>query len=234
MALKTKPKKFLIFDAGPIISLTMNGLLDILEKFKTHCSKQGIEFVITPEVKKEVIDKPLGIKKYGLEGVKVKNLLDKGVLVLSSEFVSNQALQKQTKQILKQVNSAFIDRKMKQKINLIQEGEASCLAFAKLCSCENIIAVDERTTRMIAEAPEKLIKLMEKKLHTSLDVNISKLTDFKKLRFIRSSEILYMAYKKELFDMKKDKILLDALLYGVKFKGAAISSREIEDIKKFA
>jgi hypothetical protein len=32
--------------------------------------------------------------------------------------------------------------------------------------------------------------------------------------------------------MKKDRNLLDALLYGLKFKGAAISGKEIEEIKK--
>ncbi len=33
---------------------------------------------------------------------------------------------------------------------------------------------------------------------------------------------------------KKDKELLDALLYGVKFKGCAISSVEIEEMKRLA
>ena len=45
-------------------------------------------------------------------------------------------------------------------------------------------------------------------------------------------ENLWLAYKKNLIPVKKNKELLDALLYGVKFKGAAISSVEIEEMKK--
>jgi len=223
-----KPKKFLIFDAGPIISLTMNGLLPILEKLKQNFDG---EFVITPDVEKEVVDRPLKIKKYALEGVKVQNLVEKGVLVLSSKFVANSALNKETKRILRVANSSFQDEKIGEKIKLIQDGEASILAFSNLCKCDNVIVIDERTTRMLTEAPEKLEHLMEKKLHTSIDANFNSLKELSKFKFIRSAELLYVAYKKDLIGLKKDKILLDALLYGVKFKGTAISSREIEKIK---
>ena len=224
-----KPKKFIIFDAGPIISLTMNGLLGVLARLKNNFNG---EFIITPTIKKEVIDKPLTIKKYELEGVKVKNLLDKGVLTLSSKFISNNQLSQKTKQIMEYANSLF--RANGEKINLIHEGEASCLAFSTLCGCDSVIVIDERTTRMLTEAPENLKKIMEKKLHTAIEVNHKDLKEFKDFRFIRSSELLYIAYKRDLFDLTKDKVLLDALLYGVKFKGAAISSHEIEEIKKLA
>ncbi|MAH51129.1 hypothetical protein CMI37_35255 [Candidatus Pacearchaeota archaeon] len=224
-----KPKKFLVFDAGPIISLTMNGLLPILEKLKKEFDG---EFVITPDVKKEVVDRPLKIKKYALEGVKVSHLIEKGVLVLSSKFVSDSVLNREAKKILKSVNSAFRDEKTGDKIGLIHEGEASLLAFANLCKCNNVIVIDERTTRMLTEAPEKLEHLMEKKLHTDIDADIDKLKELERFKFIRSAELLYVAYKKNLFELKKNKVLLDALLYGVKFNGAAISSREIEKIKK--
>ena len=226
---KTTPKKFLIFDAGPIISLTMNGLLPVLEKLKQNFDG---EFIITPSVKKESVDRPLKIKKYSLEGVKVQNLIDKKVLVSSSDFVPNSALNRETKRILRVVNSSFRDDKINEKINLIQQGEAECLAFSNLCKCDNVIVIDERTTRMLTEAPDKLEHLMEKKLHTSIHADLDSLKELSEFKFIRSAELLYVAYKKDLIGLKKDKTLLDALLYGVKFKGAAISSREIEKIKK--
>ena len=75
---------------------------------------------------------------------------------------------------------------------------------------------------------------MEKKLHTPLDPNLSLLEGMKKFKFIRSAELLYIAYKKDLIGVKKEKELLDALLYGVKFKGCAISSVEIEEMKKLS
>ena len=229
-----KPKKFLIFDAGPIISLTMNGLLPILEKLHTEFEKKGGEFVITPDVKKEVVERPLKIKKYALEGVKIKALVDKGVLNLSSEYISSSLLNRETKNMLKLVNSSFRAERTKENIKLIQDGEASCLAFSKLCKCENVIVVDERITRMLTEAPENIKALMQRKLSTKIHMYNQNLKLLKNFKFIRSAELMYIAYKKNLFDLKKDKTLLDALLYGVKFKGAAISSQEIREIKEMA
>lgn len=221
--------KYLIFDAGPIISLTMNGLLPILEKLKKVFNG---EFIITPQVKYEVIERPSKTKRYELESVMVQNLIDKGILTLSNKIVSNNLLEKETKNILKITNSIFTSEKPREKINLIQNGEASCLAFAKLCKCENLIVVDERTTRMITESPDELRKLMERKLHTKIIADKSKIKNLKNFKFIRSAELLFIAYKKNLFEMKKDKQLLDALLYSVKFKGTAISSKEINEIKQ--
>lgn len=108
------------------------------------------------------------------------------------------------------------------------------MAFSKLCGADNLIIIDERTTRMISESPENLESMMEKKLHMPLDSELSLITELKKFKFIRSTEFLFIAYKKDLLPVKKSKELLDALLYGVKFKGAAITKEEIESMKKLA
>lgn len=221
------PKKFLIFDAGPLISMTMAGLLDVLEKLKENFDG---EFVITPTVKKEVVDRPLKIKKYALEGVKIQDLLDRKILRLSSDFVSNSSLSKKRNEILKRINSAFISDENK-KIELIHSGEAECLAFSKLCGVKNLIVIDERTTRLVAEAPGKLENLMEKKLHTKIEV-VGNFDFVKDVKFVRSAELMFLAYKKNLFEMKKSKTLLGAVLYGLKFNGTAISSDEIEEMKR--
>jgi len=112
--------------------------------------------------------------------------------------------------------------------------------------------IDERTTRMLTEAPENLEKMMERKLHMPLDAELSLLKELRDFKFIRSAELLYVAFKKDLVlsarnsvpsklgtskevpfpSGKKSKDLLDALLYGVKFKGCAISSVEIEEMKR--
>jgi len=85
---------------------------------------------------------------------------------------------------------------------------------------------------MLTEAPQNLEGMMEKKLHTPLEAELPLLNSLKNFKFIRSSELLFVAYKKGLIPIKKDKELLDALLYGVKFKGTAISSNEIEEMKR--
>jgi len=224
-----KPGKFLIFDAGPIISLTMNGMLDVLERLRLRFHG---EFIITPQVRKEVVEKPLMIKKYELEALKVQNLIDKNVLTISSKFVSNNVLTKKTHEFMKKANSIFqADR---QNIGIIQEGEASCLAFSELCKCENVIVADERTIRLLAESPENLGHLMEKKLHTKINADMKKINEFKNFRFIRSSELLYFAYKNNFLLLKKSKVLLDAVLYAVKFAGTSISSKEIAEMKEMA
>ncbi|MCH7850813.1 MAG: hypothetical protein IH845_04185 [Nanoarchaeota archaeon] len=221
--------KYLIFDTGPIISLTMAGMLTTLEKLK------GVfdgEFILTPSVKFEVIDRPSKIKKYKLESIQVQNLIDKGIFKMSTEFVTDQKLDSETKKILKTTNGIIRETNGGKKVTIIHKGEASCLAFSNLCKADNVIVVDERTTRLITEAPRNLEKLIEKKVHMKVSATLSLLEGYKKYKFIRSSELLYIAFKKDLLGMKKNKDLLDALLYAVKFNGAAISVQEIEEMKR--
>jgi len=221
--------KYLIFDAGPIISMTMNGMLPIIEKLK------GVfdgEFVLTPAVKHEVVDRPMKIKKFKLEALQVQDMISRGVFKMSGDIIPDQKLDKETKKIKKVSNSVLRATHSKEKISIIHEGEASCLAFASLCGADNAIVIDERTTRMLTEAPNDLERMMEKKLHTPLDADLGLIEGLKKFKFIRSAELLFVAYKKGLVPIKGSKDVLDALLYGVKFKGCAISSGEIEEIKR--
>jgi hypothetical protein len=218
--------KFLIFDAGPLISLALSGMLGILEKIKS----KEIEFVITPQVKKEVIDRAMQIKKYKLEAVRVSNLLEKGILKISSDFIKDEELFKETTNCINL--SKKLIRAGKERISIIQEGEASCLAFSKLIGKENLIVIDERTTRMVSESIENLKNLMIKKLHMDIQINKKDLEYFKTFRYIRSSELIFLAFKRGLIDLKKDKETLDALLYSLKFRGTAISSREIEKMEE--
>ncbi len=241
--------KYLIFDAGPIISLTLNGMLPIIEKLKEVFDG---EFILTPDVKREVVDRPMKIKKFKLEALQVQSLIDRGIFRMSRDFVSNQKLDKEMKKVIKNANGVLRTTSTGEKISIIHNGEAACLAFASLCKCDNVIVIDERTTRMLTEAPQNLEKMMERKLHTPLSANLNLIKGMKNFKFIRSAELLYIAYKKDLIGTvsnnvpsktetknlnpinKKNKEWLDALLYGVKFKGCAISSVEIEEMKKLA
>ncbi len=223
--------KYLIFDAGPIISLTLNGMLPVVEKLEKIFDGK---FIITPAVKKEVVDRPMKIKKFKLEALQVRNLIEKGVFTMSSEIISDNKLDRETKKILKIANGVLRTKSTGEKISIIHSGETACLAFASLSKEECVIVIDERTTRMLTEAPNNLERMMERKLHIPLDSNLKLLNELKKFKFIRSAELLFIAYKKNLIDAKKEKDLIDALLYSVKFKGCAISSDEIEEMKKLA
>ena len=66
--------KYLIFDSGPLINFALNGLLPLLKKLKKEFKG---EFLITKEVKNEIIDYPQNIKRFELEALQLKQLLKK-------------------------------------------------------------------------------------------------------------------------------------------------------------
>jgi len=222
--------KAIIFDSGTLISFSMNGLLEIIRDLKKIFTGK---FLITQDVKKELVDKPIKIKRFELEALKLKQLIDEGILSFSSSLgIKDNDITVKTNEILKHVNEIF--KTNKGPVKIIDRGEASCIALSKILSEKNIkhiLAVDERTTRMLVENPESTKSYLEKKLHTKINVDKKSLKYFKGIKVIRSPELVYVAWKKGLIKMKSLQAL-DALLYAVKFKGASISGDEIEQIKK--
>ena len=84
---------------------------------------------------------------------------------------------------------------------------------------------------MLCERPENLRDLFQRKLHTRINSKKENFKLFKGFNFIRSTELIYVAYKKGIIKMN-DGLVLDALLYAMKFKGCAVSDYEISEIKK--
>jgi predicted nucleic acid-binding protein len=218
--------KYLIFDAGPLINFSMNNSLDILRKLKKEFPGK---FLITEKVKEEVIDYPKGIKKFEYNALLLEVLLNEKVIELPNfngegkeEYIG------MTNHIENLANSTF--RSQNRNIHLIDSGEASSLALSMMIKEPNVVAIDERTTRMLCENPENLRKLMQKKLHTEIRANKKNYDFFKKFKVIRSTELVYIANKKHLFELKSSQVL-DAALYAMKYKGCSVSEREIEEIK---
>lgn len=225
--------KVLIFDAGPLINFSMNGLLYIIESLKKNFNGK---FIITEAVKYEVVDRPVKIQRFELEALRVQSLLDKKVIELPSSLnISKQELDKKTYDLMKNANS-LLQNKGK-KIEIVSKGEMSSLALSSILSergIENIIALDERTTRLLSESPKELEDLISKKTHKHIKLSSSdknQFSDFKDFKFIRSTELAYVAYKKGLLNIKSDKAL-EAVLYATKFKGSSISWDEIKALKK--
>jgi hypothetical protein len=223
-------KKAMIFDAGPLISLSMNGLLGELQKLKKIFNGS---FLITEQVKAEVIDKPLKIKYFELEALKVQQLLEEKVLEMADSYgINNSLISTKTQDIMDIANGIFMSSN--NKMNIMQLGEASCLALSKILyekGVENVIVIDERTTRMLVEKPENLKDLLERKLHTKIILVKKDFQNFKGFKIIRSVELIYVAWRKNLIDLKKGNVL-DALLYALKFKGCSVSDDEIDEIKR--
>lgn len=222
--------KAVVFDSGTLINLSLNGLLYILEGMKKEF---GGKFLITEQVKYEVIDRPMGILKFELGALRVKALLDSGVLELpESVNISSKLINDRTGDYMNSANHVLEFKG--QPVSIVSSGEMSCLALsAELTEkgVENIISIDERTTRVLCEEPKNLEKIMSAKLHQRLQTDLSKLKMFSNFRFIRTSEFVYVAFKKGIISIE-DKKALEALLYATKFKGASISFEEVDQLKK--
>ncbi len=217
--------KSLIFDAGPLINFSMNGSLYILEKLKGEFDG---EFLITKEVKQEIIDTPLTIKRFELEALQLKSLYDRGIIKLA-DITPQQVdeLRKKRDEIMNAANTTF--KTKKRDIHLVDKGESAVLALSSIIK-PSLIVIDERTTRILCENPENLKKLLEKKLHMSIAANKKNYSYFNEYKIIRSTELAYLAYKKGFFDIK-DSRALEAMLYALKYRGCSISEVEINEIK---
>ncbi len=222
-------KKAIIFDAGTIINFSMNSLLDLFKDLKKIFNGK---FLITEDVKYEVVKRPLHVKKFELSALRVQKIIKDGILELPDSIgVNHEEIDKRTKELLDVSNSTFIARKP---IHLIDKGEASCLALSEILSrrgIKNVIAIDERTTRMLCESPENLRELLESKLHTKIKAKKQNFLEFDKFKIIRSTELAYIAYKNKLINIGNGN-LLDALLYAIKYKGCSVSRDEIEQLKR--
>ena len=225
--------KAIIFDASTLISISMNGLVDEFKELKKIFNGK---FIITKEVKEEVIDRPIKIKRFELEALRVKQMLDEKTLEMPNSLgIDDSEISKETENFLNHANAIF--KSSRGEVKIIHLGEASCLALSKILrekNIENVLGIDERTTRMLIEKPQNLKNLLEKKMHTKITLVKENFNFFKGFKVIRSIELMYVAYKKGLVKIKDGNLVLDAILYALKFKGASISGDEIEEIKKIA
>lgn len=222
----------IIFDSSTLISLAMNGLLPELKNLKEIFNGK---FMITKEVRYEIIDKPLTIKKFELEALKLKQLLDDKILEMPKSFGIDEALiTKKSNEIMNIANTTFQARE--RDIHLMDIGESSCLVLGRILDekkIKNVLAVDERTMRMFVEKPENLGSLLQNKLHTRINFKRENFKYFKGFKIIRSAELVYIIYKKNLTKLKNGSVL-DALLWAVKFKGCSISDKEIQEIENLS
>ncbi len=224
--------KSLIFDTGPVISLATNNLLWILEPLRKQFNGK---FFITESVKKELVDRPLEIKKFKFEAIQVEKLIENGVL----EVIDNSIIREETQKLLNAANEIFsaFDNYMR----IVQYAEMSVIAAAININADSIV-VDEKTTRFLIENPKMIVEILKKTLHTSIRINENNLKDFKNkaknIKTIRSIELVTVAYEHGLLNNYITKLpdakrnLLESVLWGVKLNGCAVSKEEIEQIVK--
>ena len=221
----------LFFDAGPIISLVMSRLDWLLPLLK---EKFGGHFYITPSVKKELVERPIGIKRFEFEALQVLKHIREGTLELYEDVSESRA-----KQLQVVANSSF---KIKGKrMDIIQSGEMESVVAA-MKTGSNTIVMDERTLRLFIEDNKQMEKLLEIRFKNPVETNTQKRDLFseqlKSIKIIRSIELVAVAYKMGLLDSYLPKLrggkekLLDSVLWATKYNGCAVTQDEIEKIKE--
>ena len=147
--------KAIVFDSGTLITFTMTGMLDVLQRLRLLFPGR---FFITHAVKEEVIMRPLNVHRFELDALRVQQLLEKGVLELPPVADTDTSeLQSRAHALLEKANHAMQIRGSW--VNLVSEAEMSCLALAALLErrgTQALIAIDERTTRLLCEKPRAL------------------------------------------------------------------------------
>ncbi len=224
--------KAIFFDTGPIISLVMSRLGWILPRLK---EQYGGKFYITPAVKRELVERPLEIKRFEFEALQVMKLIREGVLE-----VYNEVPMPKVRKLKLLANSAF---KIQNKtMDVIQEGELEAVTSALEIGAEAVV-MDERTLRLLIEDSIRMQKLLEMRFHREVAVDSTKIKEFSqvfnKLKIIRSIELVGVAYELGLLDsyvpdIKNGRnILVDSVLWATKYNGCAVTEPEIEELEKY-
>ena len=224
--------KSIVFDTGPIISLTTNNLLGLLNKLKEHYNGN---FYITKAIKNELIERPLATKKFKFEALQVLRCINAGLV----KVFNSKELRKTTLNLLNLANTSFKARE--KYMQIVHFAEIEGIAAA-IINKSDAFAVDERNTRLLIEDPIRLKKILGKRLHTQITVNKKSLDEFRNLtkiiKLIRSVELVTISYELGLLDKyivnikNPRKALLEGVLWGVKLNGASVSEREIKEIVK--
>lgn len=223
--------KILFFDAGPVISLVMSRLPWILPELK---KKFGGKFYITPAVQKELVERPLSVKRYEFEALQVMKFIREGIL----EVYSNVP-QKKVQELQTLANSSFSIRG--KPMDIIQSGEMESVASALQLNAA--VAMDERTLRLFIENSAELQGILEYRFSSKIQADKTKIKQFSAqlqgIPIIRSTELVGIAYRLGLLEgfipPGKDgrETLLDSVLWATKYNGCAITEQEIEEVKGY-
>jgi hypothetical protein len=218
--------------------MTMSGTLDILEELRKQYPGK---FVMPKGVKSEVIDRPMKTHKYKFESIRVMPYIAKGVI----EVIDTPEISEKAEEILSIANTIYYARG--KPIEIVHLGEAEAIAVCLIHQMKTLV-IDERTTRYLIEAPQRILNRLERKLHTRVKVDKEQLKNLnaqiKDIQPIRSIELLTIAFKKGLLknyeysnilkkpDFKAD--ILEGILWALKLNGCAVLEEEIVEIQKLA
>jgi len=212
----------MVFDASALISVSQTCLIKILGSLQKELDA---EFFIPQTVFEEAVQRPIQIKRFELNAIRIKKAIeDNWFKVVSSK---DGQLFGQIEEIAN--NCFFVNGKP---IALLQRGEIEALCLVKELSAE-AFAIDERTTRMLIENPVQLQGIMQERRGKSISIEKNRVGQFgamfRETAIVRSVELIVLA--DELGLLKEELPLgqqsLEAALFAAKYSGCAVSGREI-------
>jgi len=223
-------QKDIICDSGIFISLTSSCLIDLLYYFS---KKYHVRFIIPPAVEEEMILYPINkkVKRYLFSAIRIQDAVNDGVITKIEKKETNS----EADRIMNYANNLFYMRG--KPIKLIQKGEAETIALAIELGVDNLL-VDERTTRLLIEAPFSIKKHLEHEFKINVMVNRKNMNELSgkisNLNVIRSSELVSVAYENGYFNKYQNmrKNSFEAALYKIKFSGCSIGFDEIREYLK--
>lgn len=216
---------YVICDSGPLISLSNNCLFSILP-FLSQRSK--VDFIIPSGVENEIVNTPIRISKYAFAAMRFKKA------ITAQEITVIKPKNLLAQKIKNTANNIF---SIKGKpLQIVHEGEAECLALYQDYKCQALV-IDEKTTKLLIEAPEKLRDIMQHEYGEKIDFNAKAMREFAKLtqgvKILRSTELTAIAAQKGYFDMfPKPREALAAALTSLKNAGCSITEGEIDELAK--
>lgn len=224
-------RKEIVCDSSALISLTdccmLRSLAFITKKF-------NFSFIITDVVEYECITNPLKIttKEYNLSALRIQDALKNNELI---KVKSSPETIKKRDEILTLANNLFFAQG--RPLTLLHAGEAEIIALAYELNIKHLL-MDERTTRLLIEAPFRVKEHFEEEFRINIMVNRDNLTKFndivKGFEISRSSEFVSLAYSAGYFNEygtnKKD--IYVAALYKLKYSGCSIRFNEIEELAR--
>ena len=212
-----------ICDTSSLISLMdtcTSGVLRFLRE------KADARFLVPPGVYEEMVSRPLGIKRYGYSAVRLRKLVEDEIV----ELLPGKDLAQRTQEFVGLANNSFfVDGRP---LRILHEGEAECLAALK-GSRHPILAVDEKTTRLLLEDPKRMRELMQGEYQRKIVVNKTSMDRFQQLAgdvlVVRSTELVALAAKRGFFQEYGSEALeaYHASLYALRYAGCSISSDEL-------
>jgi hypothetical protein len=117
----------------------------------------------------------------------------------------------------------------------LQQGEAECLALLKPLQAKALL-IDEKTTRMLLEDPQKLYSIMRSEKE-GVKAEEKNLNFFKKeypFPALRSTELLAFAAQNGFFGSfgVDENGVFHSAVYALRYAGCSISQVEIDDYQK--